>query len=118
MISRVTTLPTNRLTHESLTDLFCRDSKDSKNLHHYLYNQVLHCFTQLHLNVGLETFEIVFDSIEHINKRVLACANIFSSLQTLWSDWSAPINEIAYHEEDPDPGKDHFCRREHLRSGC
>jgi hypothetical protein len=76
-----------------LSNFLCRDSQDSKNFHHYLNNQVLHCLIQSHFNVDIETFEKAFNPVEYTNKRILARANIFSGLQTLWSDLSAPIKQ-------------------------
>jgi hypothetical protein len=80
MVSQVTTLPRDRLTPPSFSDLLRRNSQDPKNFSQYLRNQVLHRFGWFNLNVDLETSEKGFDSVEKINKGVLARAYIFGCL--------------------------------------
>jgi hypothetical protein len=97
VISRLRNLPRDRLTRPSLLDLLCRDSKDSENLDHYLYDQILHRLGQSHLNICLETFEKVFDPLEEIDERVLARSDILSRLRGPGSELSATMKKITHY---------------------
>ena len=97
MISRLINLPCDILTRPLLLDLPCRDSKDSKNLDHYLYDQILQCLGQSYLNINLETLEKGFYPLEEIDERVLARSDILSRLRAPWSELSARMKKFTHH---------------------
>src|SRR5216683_2180057 len=71
------------LTRSSLLNFFRRNPKNREYLHHDLNDYIRHFRCQWHLGVDFEASEKTFDPLKDVDKCVLACANILSSLSNI-----------------------------------
>ena len=83
MISQIKVVRADSLTCKPLLNPFCRDGKGSKNLDHYLYDQLHHPIRQSHFSIHLETFEKIFNPREDVSEHFLARINIRSCLRDI-----------------------------------
>src|SRR6266702_624395 len=110
----------DELTCSTLFHFFCGSRKDVQDLNYYLHHHVCHCRSWCDPGINLKSSKEIFDTLEDIDKEVLACIDILSRLGTpdVTRAHTQGINEQdTNQEEDTNASKNHFGGRESLPIG-
>ena len=69
-----------KLTRSSLLYLFCSDSENIQNFHHYLHDNVRHCRGWWNLRICLQALEEVLDPFKDVDQDLSRCTDVLNRL--------------------------------------